>query len=88
MTLYMKKIYSLKGNITEASYSLAPPAYTYHSISDFDVGKKGFGYGNFTEKFTTTKEYKNLKKLDYIAMRYTIHNKEGVRYEPWHIKVI
>ena len=88
MTLYMKKIYSLKGNITEASYSLAPPAYTYHSISDFDVGKKGFGYSNFTEEFTTTKEYKNLKKLDYIAMRYTINNKEGVRYEPWHIKVI
>jgi len=88
MTLYMKKIHSLKGNITEASYSLAPPAYTYHSICDFDVGKKGFGYANFTEEFTTTKEYKNLKKLDYIAMRYTINNKEGVRYEPWHIKVI
>jgi len=88
MSLYMKKIHSLKGNITEASYSLAPPAYTYHSISDFDVGKKGFGYANFTEKFTTTKEYKSLKKLDYIAMRYTINNKEGVRYEPWHIKVI
>jgi len=88
MSLYMKKIYSLKGNITEASYSLAPPAYTYHSISDFDVGKKGFGYSNFTERFTTTKEYKELKKLDYIAMRYTINNKEGVRYEPWHIKVI
>ena len=88
MTLYMKKIYSLKGNITEASYSLAPPAYSYHSISDFDVGKKGFGYSNFTEKFTTTKEYKNLKKLDYISLRYTVNNKEGVRYEPWHIKVI
>jgi len=88
MTLYMKKIYSVNGNITEASYSLAPPAYSYHSISDFDVGKKGFGYANFTEKFTTTKEYKGLKKLDYISMRYTIHNKEGVRYEPWHIKVI
>jgi hypothetical protein len=88
MTLYMKKIYSLNGNITQASYSIAPPAYTYHSISDFDVGKKGFGYSNFTEKFTTTQEYKNLKKLDYISLRYTIHNKEGVRYEPWHIKVI
>ena len=88
MSLYMKKIYSLNGNITEASYSLAPPGYSYHSISDFDVGKKGFGYANFTEKFTTTQEYKNLKKLDYITMRYTVNNKEGVRYEPWHIKVI
>ena len=88
MSLYMKKIYSLNGNITQASYSLAPPAYTYHAISDFDVGKKGFGYANFTEKFTTTNEFKNLKKLNYISMRYTINNKEGVRYEPWHIKII
>lgn len=88
MTLYMKKIYALNGNITVGSCSLAPPGYTYHSISDFDVGKKGFGYANFTEKFTTTKEFKNLKKLDYISMRYTINNKEGVRYEPWHIKII
>ena len=88
MELYMKKIYSVKGNITLASTSLAPPAYTYHAISDFDVGKKGFGEANFTEQFTTTKEFKNLKKLKYISMRYTIHNKEGVRYEPWHIKII
>jgi len=88
MSLYMKKIYSLNGNITKASRSLAPPAYTYHAISDFDVGKKGFGEANFTEQFTTTKEFKNLKKLEYISLRYTVHNKEGVRYEPWHIKVI
>jgi D-alanyl-D-alanine carboxypeptidase len=88
MSLYMKKIYSLKGNITQASFSLAPPAYTYHAISDFDVGKKGFGYANFTKKFITTKEFKSLKKLNYISMRYTINNTEGVRYEPWHIKII
>jgi len=88
MELYMKKIYSVRGNITLASRSLAPPAYTYHAISDFDVGKKGFGHANFTEQFTTTKEFKKLKKLKYISMRYTINNKEGVRYEPWHIKII
>lgn len=88
MSLYMKKIYSLNGNISEASSSLAPPGYTYHSIGDFDVGKKGFGSANFTEKFTTTEEYNYLKKLNYISMRYTKNNNEGVRYEPWHVKVI
>jgi len=88
MSLYMKKIYKLNGNITQASYSLAPPGFTYHAISDFDVGKKGFGHANFTKRFTTTNEYKDLKKLEYISMRYTVNNKEGVRYEPWHIKII
>lgn len=29
-----------------------------------------------------------MRKLTYIEMRYTINNKDGVRYEPWHIKVI
>ena len=88
MSLYLDKIYKLKGNISMASKSIAPPAYSYHSLSDFDVGKKGFGYANFTEKFATTDEFKSLKKLDYISMRYTINNKDGVRYEPWHIKIV
>ncbi|HIP56178.1 MAG TPA: twin-arginine translocation pathway signal protein [Arcobacter sp.] len=88
MSLYMDKIYSLNGNITKASYSLAPPAYTYHSIKDFDVGKKGFGYDNFTERFARTSEFRELKKLSYISMRYEKNNKDGVRYEPWHVKVI
>jgi hypothetical protein len=88
MSLYLDKIYSLKGNISKASTSIAPPAYSYHSLSDFDVGKKGFGYANFTPKFATTEEFKSLTKLDYISMRYTINNKDGVRYEPWHIKII
>jgi hypothetical protein len=88
MRLYIHKIYSLKGNITQASHIIAPPAYSYHSIGDFDVGKKGFGYANFTTKFTKTKEFKELEKLNYISMRYTVNNKDGVRYEPWHVKVI
>jgi len=88
MSLYMDKIYSLKGNITQASHSIAPPAYSYHAIKDFDVGKKGYGYDNFTERFAKTSEFRELKKLSYIAMRYQKNNKDGVRYEPWHVKVI
>lgn len=88
MKLYLDKIYTADGNITKASKSLAPPAYTYHSVADFDVGKKGFGYDNFTPRFALTKEFLEMRKLSYIEMRYTINNKDGVRYEPWHIKVI
>ena len=86
--IYMDKIFRTNGNITKASYSLAPPAYSYHTISDFDVGKKGLGYDNFTAKFAKTKEFKKLKELTYISMRYKKNNKDGVRYEPWHVKVI
>ncbi len=88
MNLYLNKIHSTNGNITKASNSLAPPAFTYHSIGDFDVGKIGLGYDNFTAKFALTDEFLRMKKLSYIEMRYTINNKDGVRYEPWHIKVI
>ncbi len=88
MSLYLDKIYKTKGNISLASHSIAPPAYTYHSISDFDVGRKGWGYKNFTASFARTEEFRKLRKLNYIDMRYTINNKDGVRYEPWHVKVI
>lgn len=86
--LFMDKIYSVDGNLSVASKSLAPPAYTYHSIADFDVGKKGFGHANFTSRFALTQEFLKMRKLRYIDMRYTINNKDGVRYEPWHVKVI
>jgi hypothetical protein len=88
MSLYMDKIYSCRGNITQASFSLAPPGYSYHSRCDFDVGKRGFGHKNFTAQFARTKEFRELRKLNYIDMRYTINNRDGVRYEPWHVKVI
>jgi len=88
MNLYFNKIKSTKGNITLASRSLAPPAYSYHSIGDFDVGKKGWGYKNFTVSFARTEEFWRLQRLSYISMRYTINNKYGVRFEPWHIKII
>jgi hypothetical protein len=86
--LFLDKLASTNGNMSIASKSLAPPAFTYHSIADFDVGKKGFGRSNFTSRFAFTKEFLTMRKLKYIDMRYTINNKDGVRYEPWHVKVI
>ena len=83
--LFLDKINRLDGNITVAAKSIAPPAFTYHSIGDFDVGKKGFGYANFTSKFAKTHEFEKITKLEYVDVRYTINNKDGVRYEPWHI---
>lgn len=87
LTLYVAKIYSCNGNISKASRSIAPPSYSYHTISDFDVGKKGWGYKNFTSAFSKTKEYREIRKLDYVGIRYFVNNKDGVRFEPWHIKV-
>jgi len=86
--LFLDKVNSTNGNITKAARSLAPPAFTYHSIGDFDVGKKGFGYANFTLRFAKTKEFRKIQHLKYVDVRYTINNKDGVRYEPWHITTI
>ena len=86
MRLFVDKLYRNKGNLTKTTNAIAPPAYSYHSTGDYDLGKKGFGYDNFTPRFALTKEYSELKKLSYIEMRYTLLNNEGVRYEPWHIK--
>lgn len=88
LSLYISKVKSLNGNISKASSIIAPPAYTYHAISDFDVGKKGWGNRNFTSDFARTEEFYKMQKLDYVSIRYTINNKDGVRFEPWHVKVI
>lgn len=88
MKLFLDKLNSVNGNLSNASKSIAPPAFTYHSIGDFDVGKKGFGYANFTSRFALTPEFSEMRKLKYINMRYTMNNKDGVRYEPWHVKII
>ncbi len=88
LSLYVDKIYRTNGNMTKASLSIAPPAYSYHTISDFDVGKKGLGYKNFTNDFAQTREFEKMVNLDYIGMRYDKNNKDGVRYEPWHVEVI
>jgi hypothetical protein len=88
LKLFVDKLYSSKANLSLASRSIAPPAFTYHSVGDFDIGKKGFGYANFTSRFALTDEFFKMKKLKYIDMRYTVNNKDGVRYEPWHIKIV
>ncbi len=86
--LFLDKLERENGNLSICSKSIAPPAFTYHTISDFDVGKKGFGYANFTSEFALTEEFFQMKKLDYIDIRYTVKNLDGVRYEPWHVKII
>lgn len=86
--LFLNKTARVGGNLSLASYSLAPPGHSYHAIGDFDVGKRHFGEKNFTEEFTTTDEFKRLTDLGYVAIRYPQSNPFGVRYEPWHIKVV
>jgi hypothetical protein len=88
LDLYLSKIKSFNGDLAKASKIIAPPAYSYHTIHDFDIGKKGWGHKNFTSAFATTQEFKKIQKLNYVSIRYTTNNKDGVRYEPWHIKVI
>jgi len=88
LSLYTNKIYNCRGNMTKASVSIAPPGYSYHTISDFDVGRKGWGHKNFTADFASTYEFSKMKKLDYIGMRYNKNNSDGVRFEPWHVEVI
>lgn len=88
MHLFLSKAVQSEGNLSKASRSLAPPGYSYHGIGDFDVGRVGFGYRNFTADFAQTDEYKRLQDLGYISIRYTSNNRFGVRYEPWHIQVV
>ena len=88
LKLFLDKLDSVNENLSITSNSIAPPAFTYHSVGDFDVGKKGLGAANFTETFSHTNEFTQMKSLKYIDMRYTVNNKDGVRYEPWHVKII
>ncbi len=86
--LFLNKAAEVDGNLSLASYSLAPPGHSYHAIGDFDVGKRNFGAKNFTEEFAKTDEFKRLSDLGYLVIRYPQNNSFGVRYEPWHIKVV
>ncbi|MAC45315.1 D-alanyl-D-alanine carboxypeptidase family protein [Oceanospirillum beijerinckii] len=88
MYLFLSKAVQAEGNMSKASRSLAPPGYSYHAVGDFDVGKVGYGYKNFTEDFAQSDVYKRLQDLGYINIRYTNDNRFGVRYEPWHIQVV
>ncbi|HIG40154.1 MAG TPA: peptidase M15 [Gammaproteobacteria bacterium] len=86
--LFLAKTIQTKGNLSQASRSLAPPGHSFHGVGDFDVGKVGFGRKNFTSEFARTKEFRKLVDLGYVNMRYPQNNLLGVRYEPWHIKVV
>ncbi len=86
--LFLNKTARVDGNLSLASYSLAPPGHSYHAIGDFDVGKRGFGSRNFSAAFAETDEFRRLADLGYVDIRYPRDNPFGVRYEPWHIKVV
>ncbi|MDQ2078489.1 M15 family metallopeptidase [Marinimicrobium sp. ABcell2] len=88
MHLFVAKCLSSNYNLSRASRSLAPPGHSYHGIGDFDVGRVGWGYANFTDKFAQTDEFKRMQDLGYVRIRYTQDNRFGVRFEPWHIKVV
>ena len=88
MYLFLVKVKESDGNLSMASRSLAPPGHSYHAIGDFDVGNIHLGSMNFTAKFADTDEFKKLVQLGYTSIRYTPDNQFGVRYEPWHIKVV
>lgn len=85
--LFLTKAVACEGNLSRASRSLAPPGHSFHGISDFDVGKIGWGYKNFTDQFAKSDVFKRLIDLGYVDIRYTRTNIYGVRFEPWHIKV-
>ena len=86
--LFLNKAYSNNGNLSLASRSLAPPGYSFHGNGDFDVGENDLGSDNFTERFATTEVYHRLSELGYLKLRYPAGNLLGVRFEPWHIKVV
>ncbi|MGE4317700.1 MAG: M15 family metallopeptidase [Deferribacterales bacterium] len=86
--LFMNKAVQTEGNLSMASRSLAPAGYSYHGVGDFDVGIKGWGADNFTDKFATTDEYVKLIDSGYMRIRYDKKNPFGVRFEPWHVKVV
>lgn len=86
--LFLAKAIQSEGNLSLASRSLAPPGHSFHGIGDFDVGKVGYGARNFTTDFSGTEEFRKLVDLGYLHIRYTEQNLLGVRYEPWHIKVV
>ena len=86
--LFLSKASASGYNLSKASRSLAPPGHSYHGIGDFDVGRVGWGAENFTNQFARTDEFKRMQDLGYVQIRYTEDNRLGVRFEPWHIKVV
>jgi hypothetical protein len=85
--LFLRKAVETRGNLSQASRSLAPPGYSYHARGDFDIGAVGLGLDNFTEAFAETDEFRKMIDLGYVDIRYTKTNPFGVRHEPWHVKI-
>lgn len=86
--IFMDRAMKLGGNLSRVSRTIAPPAYSWHAVGDFDIGVAGLGDDNFTLRLTRTREYRQIMKLDYVSVRYPRNNSLGVRYEPWHIKAV
>lgn len=86
--LFLNKAARSEGNLSLASRSLAPPGYSFHAVGDFDVGKRGLGGANFTDAFAETDVYRRLVDLGFAQIRYPKRNLLGVRFEPWHIRVL
>ena len=86
--LFLAKAQRNGGNLSLASRSLAPPGYSFHGVGDFDVGQRDFGTRNFTTDFTRTPAFSTLSERGFITLRYPRDNFLGVRFEPWHVKVV
>ena len=86
--LFLAKANLTHGNLSRAARQLAPPGHSFHGIGDFDVGQLGLGAANFTARFASSEVYKRVQALGYSNIRYPQSNPYGVRYEPWHIKVV
>nr|MBF0221586.1 D-alanyl-D-alanine carboxypeptidase family protein [Desulfobulbaceae bacterium] len=86
--LFLDKARKNDSNLSLASRSLAPPGYSFHSVGDFDVGQADLGGENFSELFTSTEVYRKLLDHGYANLRYQKDNLVGVRFEPWHIKLV
>ena len=86
MHLFLNRAVRNRGNLSLTSRAIAPPGYSFHGCGDFDIGRNGWGYRNFTSEFETTSEFKELYKMGYVRLRYPFGNTLGVRYEPWHVK--
>jgi len=86
--LFLRKAAASGGDLSLASRSLAPPGYSFHGIGDFDVGQRGWGGRNFTADFVKSPVHKRLEELGVLKIRYPKDNLLGVRYEPWHIRIV
>jgi hypothetical protein len=86
--LFLLRVVRTEGNLSRASRSLAPPGYSYHAVGDFDVGERGLGAANFSERFARSVLYRRLVDAGHLVERYPRGNQLGVRHEPWHVMVV